>query len=150
MKLVNNIAIRVFAPPEENQIAIKKAFLKLIGYNEEEIKDEKIAFEEKNAKGFNERKIKTLTCILEKDRHCNIFLKKINEKLTKKDKQLLLSQEDRLDEHFDFFLRLNKDELIKDNYVLTQEGNCFHIRMNIATFPKSEERAREIIKEIFS
>lgn len=150
MKVVNNIAIRVFAPPEENQNAIKETFLKLLNLSEEDIKKEKVQFEEKTAKGFSERKIKTLTCLLEKDRHCNPFLKKLVKHLSKEDKDLLIHQKNRLDEHYDFFIRLDKDELLKGKYVVTQEGNCFHIRMNIATFPRNEEKARAAIQEIFS
>ena len=149
MKLANNIEIRVFCPPEEDCLQIKQAFLDLIGMNEEKIEEEKISHKEQTAKGFQERKIKIFECTLEKDRHCNVFLKRISENLTEEDKDLILNQKNRLDANLNFFLRLEKEELIEGKYRITDSGECFHIKINVAAFPRKKEAAWTVLKEIF-
>ena len=47
-------------------------------------------------------------------------------------------------------MRFDKDELIKNNnLVLTDKGNCFHVKISIAAFPKKRKIALENIHNIF-
>jgi RNA binding exosome subunit len=156
MKLVNNINFRVFCNPDEDKEKIKSAFLSLIGYTTEQLSEEKIKYNETNAVGFGKKIIKIIEVRFEKERHCNKFIKRINEILSAEDKVLLIEQVNRLDDNMNFFMRLDKDALLDEGaekdkkYVLTDSGNCFHISMNIEAHPQRKDVAHKVVKQIFS
>jgi RNA binding exosome subunit len=149
MKLVNNINFRVFINPEEDKDKIKNTFLALIGYTTTQLAEEKIIYSETNATGFNKKIIKIIEVRFEKERHCNKFLKRINEKLSAEDKKLLIEQVNRIDDNMNFFMRLDKDELCVGNYILTDSGHCFHISMNIEAHPRRKDIAHKVVRKIF-
>jgi RNA binding exosome subunit len=149
MKFVNHINFRVFSNPDEDKAKIKNTLLSLVGYTLDELEIEKIKFVETSAKGFNQKTIFIFQASLEKERHCNVFFKKLNEKLSDEDKKALVEQENRVDDNLTFFMRLDKNELFEDRYVLTETGNCFHISMSLDAHPKRKEVALEIVKKIF-
>lgn len=149
MKLVTNIHFRVFCNPDEKKDEIKRTLLLLAGYTEEQISEEKIKYNEINAKGFSQKIIVIMELILEKERHCNKFLKKLNESLDVESKKLLVEQVNRLDDNMNFFIRFDKESLLEGKYVLTDSGNCFHITMNIEAHPRRKDVAHKIVKEIF-
>ena len=112
---------------------------------------EKIIIKETEASGFEVKKIIILESALTKERHIREFVENLSENLSEEEKsRILLQKESRLDKILDFFLRFDKDEAINHNkLVLTDGGNCFHIRMSIAAFPKRREKALEIVNLIF-
>ncbi|MCF8013968.1 hypothetical protein K9K83_06380, partial [Candidatus Woesearchaeota archaeon] len=124
--------------------------LELLQITQEQIKTEKIKYEELNAKGFDERKIKIIIIQLDKDRHIKKFLEQLNTKMNKEDKEIILNQKNRLDEDLNFYIRLDKQKLQKGTYKLTNSGKCYHIKINIAAFPKKTENAWKTIKQIFT
>ena len=89
---------------------------------------------------------------LTKDSHTSEFLKNLKEKLAGEQKELILRQaESRLDEDLNFFLRFDKEKLInEDKLWITDSGNCFHIKISIAAFPKRRENGLEIVKMMFN
>lgn len=149
MKQANNVNIRVFCKPDEDKQKIREGIKKIIGITDEELKKHKQEIKETVAKGFEE-KITILEAFIEKNKLLNQVLKTLNEELTDQDKERLISQENRLDENLDFYLRLSKPLIIKNSFELTDSGDCYHIKINIASFPKNKETAQQKIKEIFS
>jgi len=149
MKYANIIHFRVFCEPTENYEKIKKGLFELIGFNESELKEEKIVLKETKAKGFEDKIIRILELNLKKDRHCNKFLKEINKKISKEDGQQLLEQTNRLDDNLNFFIRFDKQKLLENKYDLTESGNCYHITINVSAFPKKKENAYKIIEDVF-
>jgi RNA binding exosome subunit len=149
MKKLNTVTIRVFSYESEDEDAVKKGLLNFIPLD---IEKEKIDIERTVAKGDEgEEDIAILQLMLVKEKHTNTFLKFIGENLSQKDKETILRQaETRLDEELNFFIRLNKEKIVKEQkYELTTDGECYHIRMNIAAFPHKREKALETIREIF-
>ncbi|MEK6857267.1 MAG: RNA-binding domain-containing protein [Nanoarchaeota archaeon] len=149
MRYVNNIKISVYVKVDEELVEkIKQKIINFIPFNLEE---EKIELKEENVQSFNEKIIKIFTIELVKEKHTNDFLKFLNSKLTKEQKMLLLSQkESRLDEEQFFFIRLDKTELVEnDRFFITDSGNCVHIRMSIASFPRKRKVALQAIEKIF-
>lgn len=143
MKLLNNVKLTVFIKEGEDKEDIIK---KLRSFFPFDLEEEKIKINENLCLGFEEKKICIVEVLLEKDRHINTFLKKLDELLTDSQKQTLLEQaESRLDEELNFFIRFDKDHL----YRITEKGNCFHIKMNIACFPRNREKALNIIQNLF-
>ncbi len=147
MKLVNSIKMSVFTKEEENEREIEEKLKQLIPL---ELEKEKIAVTKQTATGFNEKRIRIIEAMLTKDRHINAFLEKLKENLSEKQKELLIRQkESRLDDELNFFIRLDKEKLLNNEHWVTDSGNCYHIRINIAAFPKRREDALKMIEKIF-
>lgn len=146
MKLINTVVVRVFAKEDEDYDAIKSAFLQLFPFD---LKEEKIAVEEKSAEGFHDKKIKVISVMIVKDRHTKAVINNVKEKLGREVQTLIEQSESRLDDNLDFFIRLDKDRLLSGKYVLTDGGNCVHIKINLAAFPKKREKGLQLVKELF-
>lgn len=161
MKLANNIKVSVFIKttdksvesvsqdlqkPEEDENSLKNKFLELFPFNLEE---EKVLLKKSKATGFNQKEIIIYEVDINKDKHTNLFLKNLKEKLDSQQKIMLIRQEDRLDERLNFFIRLDKGSLLNGQYQVTDCGECFHIRIGIAAFPRKKETALEVVKKIF-
>lgn len=148
MKLAHQIKLSVFSKQEDNEKDVLNSFLSLIPFDLEE---EKLKLKTSTAEGFEHKKIKVFELTLKKEKHTTKILKNLINKLTDEQKQLILKQAgSRLDENLKFFLRFDKDKLIKeDKLELTDKGNCFHIKISIAAFPSKKEKALEIVKSLF-
>jgi len=147
MKLAHNIKVNVFIKPGEDEKLLREKFLGLFPFSLEE---EKIAVARSTATGFNKREIIILEVMLEKERLTNAFLKSLNEKLDPAQRLMLIRQENRLDDNLDFFLRLDKQCLLNNQLNITDYGECFHIRISVAAFPRKVACALEVVKKIFS
>ncbi len=147
MKLAHYIKISVFIHEEEDRETIFNKLISLVPFD---LKKEKIKLNEDTAIGFNNKKIKTYEIVLEKDRHIKAFLEKLKESLSQEQKELLIAQaESRLDNELHFFIRLDKEKLLNNEFWITDSGNCFHVRISIAAFPAKREQALEVVNQIF-
>jgi hypothetical protein len=151
MKLAHQIKAKVFSYEKNNDDdkLILDKFLQFFPFN---LKDEKIKLKKINALGFNEKKITIFEVILAKEKHTSKFLENLLKNIDDEDKKVILSQvESRLDNNLDFFLRLDKEEYLKNNKLkLTDSGNCFHVMISVAAFPKKREIGLGIIRSIFT
>jgi RNA binding exosome subunit len=149
MKWVHRVTITVFAKPDENKTETIAGLKALVPFN---LEDTKIKVEDRHAEGFNQRKIDILTITLTKEAHTNDFLQFLLDTLNKEQKGLLISQAgSRLDEELDYFIRIEKDNWIqKRQLLLTESGNCYHIKLSLAAFPKKRETALKLAERIFS
>jgi RNA binding exosome subunit len=148
MKLVNNVNVRVFCRADEYEQIILDGLYKVIGFNSLVLDDEKLVIKKSVVSGFDD-KIKIFEFYIDKQRHIKLFLKNLNNNLSDANKKDLLLQYNRLDDNLDFFLRLSKPLIFKDSFILTDSGDCFHIKLNLAVFPTSKVLAKEKLKEIF-
>ena len=148
MKYAHSIKLTVFSYENENIQNILGAFLKFFPFSLEE---NKIELKKTEAKGASESIITIFEVILTKTNLINRFLDFILSSLDKKQKELILKQiESRLDENLDFFIRFDEDEWIKNNKLeLTDSGKCFHLKINVAAFPRKREIGLKIINELF-
>jgi len=161
MKLANIIKVSVFIKPTDKSVesvsqdlqkpgedenSLKLKFLELLPFNLEE---EKIVLKKTRATGFGQKEIIIYEVELNKDKHTNLFLKNLKEKLDEQQRTMLIKQEDRLDERLNFFIRLDKQSLLQEQYQVTDCGECFHIRISIAAFPRKKDVALEVVKKIF-
>ncbi|MBI2141992.1 hypothetical protein HYU15_00705 [Candidatus Woesearchaeota archaeon] len=143
MKLANNVKISVFSKEEENAAEIEEKLKQLVPLD---LEKEKIPVKKQAATGFNEKKITIMETSLIKDRHINSFLGFLKEKLGERQKELLIRQkESRLDEHLNFFIRLDKEKLKNGEFWVTDSGNCYHIRISVASFPRNRENAMRAV-----
>jgi RNA binding exosome subunit len=143
MKVAHNVVLNVFVKPEDNEESVREKLLSLIPFD---IEEEKITLQKEVAEGFDDKKIIIYKILLEKNKHTKKFIFDLIEKFSEEQIELLKKQIDsRLDDHLHFFIRLDKDALLKDKIEITDSGNCFHIKMSIATYPASKEKARNLI-----
>ena len=149
MKFAHLIKLSVFSHGYENSEAIKNALVKLIPFI---LSENRILIKISGAEGLNGNKIQIFEVVLSKASLIKKFLDSLIGRLDKGQKKLIIAQaESRLDSNFDFFLRFDKDALIKSNELeLTDSGKCFHIKIGIAAFPKKRGVALNIARELFS
>jgi RNA binding exosome subunit len=153
MKYIHNVTIRVFVKQGEDQEELSTGLKELSGLGSE-------IFEEKNPKknvvikqisatGFTDEKIKILELRLDKQKQCRCFLKHLLNCLSNEQKDLLKKQKrTRLDDNLHFFIRLEKQELVKGVYALTEKGECYHLRLSIAAFPSKHELALQVVDKL--
>jgi RNA binding exosome subunit len=145
---LHRAVIRVFAKPEDDSEKVEQGLKKLvpIDFNKENIKINK-----KNAYGFNERKIVIMEIALKKQKHIKKFLEGLDSKLNDNQKRLIHDQADlRLDDDLCFFLRFDKEKLTNQGSLgLTNKGDCYHIKLSIAVFPRTRQNALEKVNSLF-
>ncbi len=145
MKLANNVRIKVFAKEEENAAEIEEKLKQLVPLDFEK---EKIPVKKQAATGFNEKKITIMELSLAKNKHINAFLDFLKEKLGERQKELLIRQkETRLDNELNFFMRLDKEKLLQNEFWITDSGNCYHIKISVAAFPRKRENALKAVDD---
>ncbi|MBD3253726.1 MAG: hypothetical protein GF383_01470 [Candidatus Lokiarchaeota archaeon] len=146
--LAHSITLKVFSEFEEDADEIKSTLENLIPFD---LKKEKVDLRQKSVFGFNQKKIKIFQVNLTKKRQVRLFLQRLNKSLTSEEKSKIIQElSNRLDEELNLFLRFDKKELIENNkFLLTDHGNCFHLKINIAAFPKKRNIAMEQINSIF-
>ena len=146
MKYVHNIDMRVFCKEDDNEDLILKKIKELFPIDFEK---EKIILKRKTNYGFEDKKIVVFTITVNKQRHTKVVLKNLIDKLSMEQKEMLLKQlNSRLDKSLHFYLRLDKDKLLNNEYWITDSGTCFHFKMVIAVYPHDMDVAKEIVKEI--
>lgn len=148
MKWAHHITITVFVKPEDND-ATKEGLLALIPFD---LEDEKVPLNAQRATGFNDRQITIYSVTLSKDSHIRAFLNFLLKTLSDKQKQLLIDQaETRLDEENNFYLRIDKEPWQKNKTLyLTDSGNCYHLKLTLATYPKKRDVALNLINDLLT
>lgn len=149
MKHAHLVRLRVFSHENEDSERLLEAFLKFFPFSLEE---KKVKLGKTDATGFNEFRILIFEAVLTKTNLINQFLDFVIGRLDEDQKQTIIVQaESRLDENLDFFVRFDKDEWVKNGKLdLTDSGNCFHVKISIAAFPKKREIALNAVKELFA
>ena len=150
MRLAHNVRISVYCKDWQDCDAIERSLTSMVPFDME-LEKENVKKTLMKAERALESDITILEIILTKERHVNAFFKHLNEKLGAEQTSLLIKQNaTRFDEELNFFLRLDMKELMAhQKYELTDSGECFHIRISIAAFPKRYDTALFVLKQIF-
>jgi len=147
VKIANNVNLRVFCKEDEDKKLIIEKLKLLLPFD---LEKEKIKIEERRAEGLGEKRIYVIKVVLTRDKNINAFIENLVSKLGDEKKTLLEQLESRLDDDLNFFIRLNKEMLLKDKFIVTDSGNCYHIKINIASFPKKRENVVKVLRELFN
>ncbi len=146
MKLAHYVEMRVFSKEGEDEGQIINKIKELFPFD---FKEEKIKLDVRTAYGFENKKIHILTVSVNKEKQTRAVLENLMSNLSQEQKDLILRQlESRLDEKLHFYLRLDKEKLLNNEYWIIDEGNCFHLTIAIAAYPHKREKAAEIINKI--
>ncbi|MBI2657258.1 hypothetical protein HYX08_01030 [Candidatus Woesearchaeota archaeon] len=149
MKYAHLARLTVFSYEHEDSEPILNAFLDFFPFNLEE---NKVELKKRTAAGFNEKNITIFEATIEKNSLISKFLENLFKKLDESQKNMILEQaESRLDANLDFFLRFGKDEWLNGRkLLLTDSGNCFHLKISMAAFPKKREIALNLVSNLIS
>lgn len=147
-KLAHRVELSVFIKGEETD-ALKATTEKLCSLVPFDLDEEKIKLETQTAKGFSEHLIVIERLVLTKWRHVRAVLEHIRDLLSEEQKATLLRQmRSRLDEESHFYIRFDKNALLENNkLLLTDSGDCFHARITLAVYPKTEEATLKVVEE---
>lgn len=149
MKFFHNIKIKIFVKPEESTFSeenIKEILEKLSGLN---FVSDKIKLNKEVVEGFDQRKIIIYDLELIKENHTKRFVDSILSKIGKTQiKKILDELESRIDEELKFYLRIDKNKILEEQYKLTDSGNCIHVSMQVASFPKNVNVAKDVVSKI--
>lgn len=147
-KLAHSVELSVFITEEEEDHteALTGKLSSLVPFSLEE---EKVKLVRQAATGFNERMILIAKITLTTWRHVRAVLEHIRDSLSEQQRALILRQaRSRLDRENRFYLRFDKNALLeKDKLELTDSGECFHIRITFAVYPKTEGAALKAVEE---
>lgn len=147
MKIAHTVKLSVFVGENEDSQHVRDLFHRWLPLDWEK---EKLSSEIQKATSFEQKVITIMTLTLAKEAHTSLFLKNLFSKLDAVQKRILLHQlESRLDEELNFFIRLDKNKLLKENkYAVTDSGDCFHIKISVAAFPKKMDVAKEVVRKL--
>lgn len=147
MRQLNNVKITVFIKENEDEVAHLNVLKSFVPF---EIEKEKISVNRIDAEGVEGNKIVILELFLQKESHTNKFLDHFLSTIGIENRKILFEQRGtRIDEEFNFFVRFEKEALFSGRYELIDGGNCFHVKMNLACFPKKRDAALILIEKIF-
>ena len=149
VNVAHSATIRVFCSEGENEEAILCGLKSLLPFD---LEKEKITMQKQTAFGFSDKKIAIFEVLLTKSRHIKAFLDSTLPKISGTDKQMLLRQLDsRIDDNANFFVRLEKEMLVKHNELLvTDGGNCYHVRIKVASFPSTKKAAMAVMEKVLA
>lgn len=149
MKYAHSVKLSVFSHQDESKEHVLESFLRFFPFS---IEDSNVCLKKTSAMGFNERKIEILEITLAKSSLISQFLRNLLDNMDESQKKEIMMQiKSRLDKNLDFFMRFGKESWINEKkLILTDSGDCFHIRLSIAAFPKKREIALNLVKGLFS
>ena len=148
MRSMHSITITVFSKPEDDLPTITQGLVELIPFNLEE---NKIKITD-DCEKFEDRTIHILRITLTKASHINQFLKDFLSKLEPEQKKTLKEEaETRIDEEYNFFIRISKTMWAKHKMIeITDSGDCYHIKFTLACYPKNRETALNLVNNLLS
>ena len=93
-----------------------------------------------------------LTSFLKKESDINHLFKFLAANIASQDKEIILKEADKyVDDHLDFFLRFEREPwVLEKKLILTTKGDCFHLTFSMAAYPKTKDRAIELVRKVFS
>jgi len=145
MKLAHTVEISVFCKDAENLEQVRLGLIRLIPFD---IQAERVKISETEAEGLTGNKIMILSVRLTNERQVRLFVENLLRLIGKEGIITLLSQlESRLDEDLFFFIRLSKPDWLDGRAILTDSGNCYHIKILIAAYPKNKQAGLRTLRE---
>jgi RNA binding exosome subunit len=148
IKNIHNINVNVFEKDIKKINDITNIFHNLLPID---FKKEKMNISNEKLEGFEYKTIYSLTLTTKTNKHNQLLIETIFSNLSKKDLKIIqLQKETRLNDEGYFYIRLDKSELLNNNkYLLTDSGNCFHIKIKLAAYPANKENFYKTLEEIF-
>lgn len=147
LKLVHKIILTVFCKADDDEKLLVDAINNFVNLDLDNEKLQIVSTEALIEPGVT---ISIITFTLEKQRHTKHFIDVLNQKLNVEQKQTLISQDNRLDEACNFFIRFDKTKFLDGVLELVDHGDCFHFKFVMAAYPKNKDNAKELVMEMIN
>lgn len=145
MKVLHEVLATVFIKAEDKREDVLAALKELFPF---EVVPELETVE------LSKGKMEVAKVSIKRDAQTNAFLRKFRELMGEVQLNAIASQADRLhedEEDFNWYVRLDKRSWIGERKaVITESGECFHLRFTLAVFPKKLETARALALKLFA
>ena len=151
MKYIHTVTIRVFSKNETPE-SIEKGFDYLLPFDlmKEKIKINSQYFHA-DSENPDAEPMTVYSVFMDRQAFIGEFIKYFRSLLTPEQKKNIIARAEKfMDEDCAIYIRMDKNELIRERIEFVEHGDCFHITMNIAAFPKKKEKALEIVKMLFA
>lgn len=151
MKYIHNITIRAFSKNDTPE-SIERGFDYIIPFDlmKEKIKI-KTEYFGADSDNPGAEPITVYSVTFDRQTFIGEFMRYFRSLLSPKQKRDIIEKAEKyMDEECAVYIRIDKDELRKEKLELVDHGNCFHITMNIAAFPKKKEKALDVVRMLFS
>ena len=136
-KQIHSIKINVFEKNQDEIEKINQIYQYLLPLD---FKKEKIDLHHEQLEGLNQKIIYSITLETNKKRHNILLIEAIFGNLEKNEIKKIYGQiESRLSDEGDFYIRLDKQSLLDKSFILTEDGDCFHIKIKIAGYPAKRQ-----------
>lgn len=152
MKYAHSVKLRGIVSPEEED-ELKRRLTALLRRRSdersiEEIRDDEgVSFTVDTAEDFAGNELRFVRTAFDATRNTNSVLRTLRSELSQGDRELIAGQMDRLDDDLNFHIRLDLDSFLDGVFLLTDSGDCLHLRVKVAAYPAKEERAKPVIRE---
>jgi hypothetical protein len=148
MRYIHNVTVSVFMAEDEDTADAYAIFYALLP--DIDFEKEKVSVEIAKAEGFDHKIIYFCSLKTHKQRHNKLVVETVFAALSKQDRQKLYRErESRMDDEGSFYLRLEKNALQEGLYRLTDEGDCFHMKIKLAAYPKTKENALSMFDQLW-
>ena len=145
-KQIHSIKINVFEKNQDEIETINQVYQYLLPLD---FKKEKINILQEQLEGFNQKIIYSITLETIKKRHNMMLVEVIFGNLEKNEIKKIYDQiESRLSDDGSFYMRLDKQSLLDKSFILTEDGDCFHIKIKTAGYPAKRQIFITTIKKI--
>ena len=148
MKYAHAVKLRAIVDPSRED-AVKQGILGLFERPPDVVREEEaVSFDVDSAEDFTGDELRFIRTSFEKTRNTNEVLDTLRSELSDGDRAMLAEQMDRLDEDLHFHIRLDLDSFLNGAYIVTESGDCLHVRIKVAAYPAKKERAVDVIHDI--
>lgn len=140
-KLVHYLELRTFKYPSEDPERVKKAVNTVLNLDEEELR------EQLKSEKTDEEKAEVDKYIYRTENHGQI--KYIISRIFREAREEIDSDR-HLDDEGNFYLRIDKQKAYEGKIRISNEGDVVHLKLKMAAYPFSREKARENLEELIS
>ena len=147
-KRILSITLNVFEKDKNNLERIFDVYHDLLPLD---FQKEKIVIKTDNLEGFNNKIIYSISLETTKNNHNTLLLDSLLRRLEKSDIQKIYNQiNSRLNDDGYFYIRVDKNSLLHRIVKLTDDGDCFHIKIKIAAYPAKRQKFIESIQSLLN
>ncbi|PIY60435.1 hypothetical protein COY95_01785 [Candidatus Woesearchaeota archaeon CG_4_10_14_0_8_um_filter_47_5] len=147
MRLAHLVTLRVFSKEEDDDAQVRACFLSFFPFD---LEKEKIPLNRTSAAGFEHKTIVIYETTITKPRHCNQFLKALFARFSDEQKAIIKEKLDRrITDDLCLYFRFDKDRFLAENQLFfVDTGNCFHLKISLAAFPRTKDAAKKIVTKL--
>ena len=128
------MSLRIFVYYYDDYFEVKNRLTQLLKTVQSE---KEIKIEEQKASGLDDNNIIILTSKIQKSSQINKLLQTICQNTKLKD-----DLKQKLSDDLNLYIRLKKEDFLEGKHTLTLSGDCLHITIAVASYPKTKENAQ--------